>query len=262
MSDSNDTGDDGYISILSILSDMIEFARFFENVNAAAADRSKICRTFLVDCPYLSREPRLGCCVQLIKSFKEIETIIQRMSEKDKKARRQTHAFIKQQGTREHRDYQFLMQHWHQCRSKVLEYDRKVKEVCGRTDFIVPAPIPEPARVPPPKYENAKSVKICPECNVKFKRLKGRKKVHCKHCLRVVCLKCTSNEVVSAGGPAVRLCTGCLSYLDKDCVLPTFLINPSCARAVCARAVCARAVRARAVRARAVRHASCLDPFR
>ena len=84
-----------------------------------------------------------------------------------------------------------------------------------KTVFELPiAPMPPPPTIPVPVFQDREKIDKCPECHEEFGF--GRKSRHCRHCLRVVCEKCTVKKVIVKIGRKIRLCTGCLTYIATE----------------------------------------------
>jgi len=191
---------------------------FLSNTAKEDKARADLCERFLRNVPFNSSTPRLGCCHQLIKLFETMETLVQQAILREQDVGRENERItplIRQQGTREYRHFTYIMERWREHRLEALAIDKKIKTACGRDDFIQAAPMPPPPTIPVPVFQDRKKIDKCPECHEEFGF--GRKSRHCRHCLRVVCEKCTVKKVFSKMiGRKIRLCTGCLTYVATD----------------------------------------------
>jgi len=170
--------------------------------NHGKSQHRELCSQFLEDAEF-SVKSHLGCCFRMIKEHNQMERVVKERLE------RKAVDDLEISSPKGFRQYNFLMKCWVACKVDMLEYDKMIKNDCGRTDFIDPGCKLDASSSPP--FGDKKRATVCPVCNNKF-GVVIHKKRHCRHCLRVVCGKCAEFRAATLGGPMVRLCTDCLPF--------------------------------------------------
>lgn len=172
------------------------------------SEHARLCSLFLEDAAGAAAGHR-GCCNLMIKKYKQMESIIQ--ENLNQEATRVTVDDLKTSRPIVFGQYIFFLKSWSACKAEMLQYDQKIKNGCGRKDFVDPDFRPAAAARPP--FEDKKEATKCPVCESTFDKLLGvHQKKHCRRCLRVVCGKCATKRQASPEGPKVRLCYECLPF--------------------------------------------------
>lgn len=172
-------------------------------------EHHNLCVDFLQNVPFSKSNINRGCCHRMGVQYTEMESLIYHQT-KCPQAKKLIVA-MEHDAPKALRQYGFLMRHWRSCKADMLEYDEKIKKLCGRSDFLNPGVGFVRERVPAPVYEDIKQVTVCRVCESKF-GLFSRRKLHCAGCARVVCEKCAPMRSGSEDGPVVRLCIICLPF--------------------------------------------------